>query len=76
MEKLHAEKGDFEKQRWQVGEAKKLRKNQIFTNSLHSLNGEEDVTLVNNATLCMNTTRHDVAVWRGTAHKELLTIKP
>ncbi len=26
----------------------------------------EDVTLVNNATLCMNVTRHDVAVWRGT----------
>ncbi len=27
----------------------------------------------NNATLCMNVTRHDVAVSRGTVHKELLT---
>ncbi len=33
----------------------------------------EDVTPVNNAALCMNATRHNVAVWSGTVHKELLT---
>ncbi len=32
----------------------------------------EDVTLVNNATLCMNAIRHNAAVWRGTVHEELL----
>ncbi len=41
--------------------------------SLCSLSGEmEDVTLVNNATLCVNVTRHDVVVYTGTIHKELL----
>ncbi len=32
----------------------------------------EDITLVNNATLCMNVTRHNAAMWRGTVQKELL----
>ncbi len=31
----------------------------------------EDVTRVNNATLCMNATKHNVAAWRSTMHEEL-----
>ncbi len=65
-------KRDFEKQGCQVGETKKIKEKSDL-HSLRSLVVEmEDVTLVNDATLCMNTTRHDVALWRGTVHKDLL----
>ncbi len=50
---------------------KKLRKNWICILYPHREVKMEDVTLVNNVTLCMNITRYDVAVWRGTMHKKL-----
>ncbi len=50
---------------------KKSMKNRIHI--LYTVVEMEDVTLVNNVSLCINTTRHDVAVWRGTVHKEQLS---
>ncbi len=56
-------KRDFERRGSQVGETKKIEEKSDL-HSLSSLNGEmEDVILVNNATLYMNVTRHNVAVW-------------
>ncbi len=65
-------KCDFEKQECQVGETKKIGE-KLDLYSLHSWVVEmEDVTPVNNTTLGTNATRCDLAVWRGTVHKELL----
>ncbi len=65
-------KRDFEKQGCQDGKMKKVEESD--SHSLRSLSGKkEDVTPVNNATLCLNTTSHNVAMWKGTMHKELLS---
>ncbi len=50
----------------------KIEENQIYILYAHSVVEMENITLVNNATLCMNATKYDVAVWRGTVHKKLL----
>ncbi len=50
---------------------KNWEKNQIYILYVRWLAEMEDVTLVNNVTLCMNVIRYDVTVWRGTVHKEL-----
>ncbi len=48
---------------------KKKMKNQICILYTPWMVEVEYITLVNNATLCMNTTKHDVAKWRCTVHK-------
>ncbi len=53
---------------------KKSRKNQICILYAPWVVEMEDVTLINNATLYMNVTRHDGEVWKGTTHKELLAV--
>ncbi len=66
------QKQDFEKQGCQAGKTKKIEEKLdgiLYTRWVVEMEG---VTLVNNPTLCMNATRHDVAVWGGTVHKELL----
>ncbi len=60
-------KRNFEKQGCQVGEM-----NRTYLPYARWVVEMEDVTLINNATLCTTTTRQDVVVWRGTMHKELL----
>ncbi len=64
MEKLYAGQSDFEEQECQVGEMKKVEEKRMVE--------MEDVSPVNNATLCINANRYDVMVWTGTVHKELL----
>ncbi len=65
-------KCDFEKQGYQVGERRKIEEKLDLHLYSHCVVKIEDVALVDNVTLCINATRHDVAVWRGTMHKELL----
>ncbi len=55
-----------------LAKQKKLKKNGICILYVHRVVELEDVTLVNNATLCMNATRCNVVVWRDTMHSELL----
>ncbi len=62
----------MEKQGCQVDKTKKIEENRICIICDNWVVEMEDITLVNNEALCMNVTRHDVAVWRGTVHKELL----
>ncbi len=65
VEKLHVKKTGF----WKTGTASWNRICILYARWVVEM---EDVTPVNNATLCMNATRHDVVLWRGTVHKELL----
>ncbi len=73
VEKLHAEKNVISRNRdVKLMKQKQSRKNWIYILYTHWVVEMEDVTLVNNVTLCMNMTRHNVVVQRGTVHKELL----
>ncbi len=73
MEKLHAEKNVILRNKdVKLAKRKKLRKNRIYILYACWVTEMEEVTLVNNATLCMSATWYNVAMWRGTMHKELL----
>ncbi len=61
---------DFEKQGCQVGNTKKIQENWICILYTRWVVELEDVTLVNNAALCMNVIFHDGLVWRSTMHKD------
>ncbi len=52
-----------------LAKRKKSRKNHICILYACWVVKMEDVTLVNNTTICMNVTRLDVALWKGTAQR-------